>query len=122
MHGRNTLDFSPETLARDASRRSYRTRKDPFEDEWPGIIEILMANNEVGAKSILDLLILESPERFNWTHLRTLQRGIRRWREHQARETAQSGSARLHAPSHGAVKHSNVLQQGTATISSASLT
>jgi hypothetical protein len=57
---------------------------DPFANEWPGIIEILMANRDVGAKSILELLISESPEKFNWTHLRTLQRGVRRWRQIEA--------------------------------------
>ena len=93
MNGQNRLDFSPPGTPAALPKRSYRTRKDPFAGEWPGIIEILIANSEVGAKAILDLLIAESPDRFNWTHLRTLQRGIRRWRENEASAAAQRSSA-----------------------------
>jgi hypothetical protein len=87
MNGRNLLDFSPHDSTQTLAQRTYRTRKDPFAKEWPGIIEILTANSEIGAKAILELLILESPDEYNWTHLRTLQRGIRRWRDQQAERT-----------------------------------
>jgi hypothetical protein len=90
MNGRNLHDFSPQDSKQTLAQRTYRTRKDPFAKEWPGIIEILTANSEIGAKAILDLLILESPDEYNWTHLRTLQRGIRRWRDQQARLTPAS--------------------------------
>ena len=88
MNGRDILDFSPCDKPPAPIRRTYRTRIDPFADAWPGIIEILMANSEVGAKSILELLISESPEKFNWSQLRTLQRGVRRWRRIEATAVA----------------------------------
>ena len=63
-----------------ASKRWWRTRIDPFQSEWPDIQEMLEANENLSAKAILELLIFESPEKFNWTHLRTLQRRIKSWR------------------------------------------
>lgn len=60
--------------------RGYRTRKDPFEEDWPSIRELLEDAPELEAKSIFDELLARHPERYTEGQLRTLQRRVRRWR------------------------------------------
>lgn len=64
-------------------RRTYRTRKDPFEDVWDDwIVPRLKADEErkLQGTAVLDALVAEYPGRFCDGHLRTLQRRISDWR------------------------------------------
>lgn len=60
--------------------RSWRTREDPFEQDWPEIEERLGDAPELEAKAIFEELMARHPERYGPGQLRTLQRRVRRWR------------------------------------------
>jgi hypothetical protein len=63
--------------------RWWRTRSDPFEQTWASDVEPMLLADERGvleAKTILDVLVERHPDRFNESHLRTLQRRLRHWR------------------------------------------
>lgn len=60
--------------------RGWRTREDPFVDDWPAIAARLTEAPELEAKTIFELLIGENGERYEPGQLRTLQRRIREWR------------------------------------------
>jgi hypothetical protein len=64
-------------------RRSWRTRKDPFERVWKSDIEPLLARDEdrvLEGPTILQFLEQRHPGQFGAGQLRTLQRRIRDWR------------------------------------------
>ena len=46
------------------SPRTWRTRKDPFEDDWPAIVRELAREPRLEAKTLLDDLLGKYPERF----------------------------------------------------------
>ncbi len=58
----------------------WRTRKDPFEDVWDGIKDMLSINPGLEAKTIFEDLQRKQPSRFADGQLRTLQRRIKHWR------------------------------------------
>jgi hypothetical protein len=60
--------------------RWWRTRQDPFTEDWPTVAQLLADTPGLEAKTVLELLEVEQPGRYNETHLRTLQRRIHRWR------------------------------------------
>jgi hypothetical protein len=60
--------------------RSWRTRQDPFATDWPAIAEQLAQTPGLEPRTVLDLLEVQHPGRYNDGHLRTLQRRIKRWR------------------------------------------
>lgn len=60
--------------------RWWRTRQDPFAEDWPAMAEMLAATPGLEAQTVLELMEMKQPGRYNDTHLRTLQRRIRRWR------------------------------------------
>ena len=60
--------------------RWWRTRPDPFAEDWPAVAAMLVETPGLEALTVLELLIAKQPDRYNETHLRTLQRRIRRWR------------------------------------------
>lgn len=60
--------------------RDWRTREDPFADEWPDIEAMLRETPELEAKTIFELLSERRPGRHAPGQLRTLQRRIRVWR------------------------------------------
>src|SRR5258707_7731672 len=60
--------------------RTWRTRPDPFAEDWPAVTEMLATTPGLQALTVLELLTLKQPGRYNETHLRTLQRRVRRWR------------------------------------------
>jgi len=68
--------------------RSWRTRKDPFEEVWPEIQAQLELNPGLQAVTLLGWLRRERAEQFEDGQLRTLQRRIKVWRatEGPARE------------------------------------
>ena len=60
--------------------RGWRTRPDPFEADWPAIRQMLEDTPELEAKIVLEYLIAKHPDRYQESHLRTLQRRFKQWR------------------------------------------
>lgn len=63
--------------------RTWRTRKDPFEGVWHTKIEPLLEADtkaELEAKTLMQLLVDDDPERFSMGQLRSMQRRLRDWR------------------------------------------
>jgi len=60
--------------------RGYRTRTDVFADVWTELIPFLENEPEVEATTLLEYLSEHYPNRFSDSHLRTLQRRVKRWR------------------------------------------
>lgn len=59
---------------------TWRTRPDPFEQEWEAIKEKLTVNPGLEAKTLFEALQREQPGTFSDGQLRTLQRRIKVWR------------------------------------------
>ena len=68
-----------------SSPRTWRTRKDPFEEVWPEILVWLQHDPDSTAKSLMERLQQDYPGRFPDVQLRTLQRRIREWRHVMAK-------------------------------------
>ncbi|NBC18545.1 MAG: IS21 family transposase [Bacteroidetes bacterium] len=66
--------------------RSWRTRQDPFEKDWPWIEEQLRGAPELEAVTLFEALQERHPGRYQAGQLRTLQRRIKRWRVAQGPE------------------------------------
>jgi hypothetical protein len=66
--------------------RSWRTRSDPFEEEWPRLAEKLEQEPALEAKTLFELLLEEQPGKWAPGQLRTLQRRIQRWRAERGPE------------------------------------
>ena len=61
-------------------QRTWRTRKDAFEEVWPEVLEILERDAAVEAKTLFEYLTRKHPDRYQEGELRTLQRRIKVWR------------------------------------------
>ena len=59
---------------------TWLTRKDPFEDEWIRIKQMLGINPRLEARTIFEYLQREKPGKYSDGQLRTLQRRIKIWR------------------------------------------
>ena len=66
--------------------RSWRTRRDPFEEEWPSIVEKLKDHPRLQAKTLFDDLVAKHPGRYEPGQLRTLQRRMKQWRAEEGPE------------------------------------
>ena len=60
--------------------RTYRTRVDPFAQDWPVVEEMLAAAPELEAKTLFEWLCTQHPGKYQEGQLRTLQRRVSRWR------------------------------------------
>jgi hypothetical protein len=60
--------------------RTYRTREDPFEEDWPWIEGMLQVTPEVEAKELFNFLCERRPDKYQAGQLRTFQRKVRLWR------------------------------------------
>lgn len=60
--------------------RTWRTREDPFEVDWPEVEEKLKSVPEFQAKTLFDDLLRRKPEDYHEGQLRTFQRRVREWR------------------------------------------
>ncbi len=62
--------------------RDWRTRPDPFKGDHALIERLLQADKQrkLQAKTVLEVLMRERPGRYRDSHLRSLQRHIKRWR------------------------------------------
>ena len=81
----------PTHAPRTRGPRHWRTRTDPFEGVWQEILGWLEEEQDITARAVLDRLCCEYPERFSDTHLRTLQRGVKKWRGVMARKLVYAG-------------------------------
>jgi hypothetical protein len=71
-----------------AAQHTWRTRQDPFEDDWPWVRAQLEINPGLEAKTLFEALQRDYPGQYQDGQLRTLQRRIKIWRatEGPARE------------------------------------
>ena len=60
--------------------RSYRTRPDPFEEDWPELEKKLKDAPELEAKTLFEWLCEEKGREYQEGQLRTLQRRVSNWR------------------------------------------
>jgi hypothetical protein len=60
--------------------RTWRTRSDPFAEDWSAIEALLAEEPGLEAKTIFEDLKVKHPDRYTDGQLRTLQRRMRRWR------------------------------------------
>jgi len=60
--------------------RRYRTRPNPFADDWPWVEEHLRRDPALQATTLFALLCERRPEHYQAAQLRTLQRQIAAWR------------------------------------------
>jgi len=60
--------------------RDYRTRPDPFEEDWPDLEKKLKAAPELEAKTLFDWLREEKGREYQEGQLRSLQRRVSNWR------------------------------------------
>ena len=84
-------EVRPTHQGKAAGLRTWRTRKDPFETEWPIVLGWLQDEPDATAKDLFDRLQAEYPGRFEPGQLRTLQRRIREWRHIMARQLVYAG-------------------------------
>jgi len=68
---------------RESERKEWKwrqTHKDAFAEVWPKLEEMVEIEPGLQSQTLMQWLIDQYPEQFNWRHLRTLQRRIRKWR------------------------------------------
>lgn len=63
--------------------RCWRTRPDPFEEDWPAIAERLEAAPTLEGRALFEDLLKRQPERYEVGQLRTFQRRVKQWRARQ---------------------------------------
>jgi hypothetical protein len=60
--------------------RTYRTRADPFAEDWPEVEEMLVVAPELEAKALFEWLCEQQRDKYQEGQLRTFQRRVARWR------------------------------------------
>jgi hypothetical protein len=60
--------------------RTWRTREDAFEEDWPKIKALLEDAPELEAKALFEHFASEKPGRYQGGQLRTFQRRVKEWR------------------------------------------
>ena len=60
--------------------RDYRTREDYLAEAWPDVEEMLAIDAGLQSQTLMQWLIDQDAEKYNWSHLRTLQRRILKWK------------------------------------------
>lgn len=60
--------------------RTWRTREDPFDDDWDYVRQRLVDAPELEAKALFEHLCEKNEGRYTEGQLRTLQRRLKRWR------------------------------------------
>jgi hypothetical protein len=64
----------------------WRTRQDPFAEDWPELEAMLVEAPELEAVTLFDYLLGRHPEGYAPGQLRTLQRRVRQWRAQRGPE------------------------------------
>lgn len=65
---------------------TWRTRDDPFAEDWPKLAAMLEEMPELEATTLFDYLVEGKPEAYEPGQLRTLQRRVRQWRAQRGPE------------------------------------
>ena len=65
---------------------TWRTRADPFAEDWPRVVTMLEEAPELEARTVFEHLIGLKPEAYAAGQLRTLPRRIREWRAQRGPE------------------------------------
>src|SRR5271167_1243731 len=65
---------------------TWRTRPDPFAEDWPAVVAMLAEAPELEARTLFDHLLGRKPEAYTAGQVRTLQRRIRQWRAQRGPE------------------------------------
>ena len=65
--------------SKEPGQRDWRTRADPFAEDWPELEAKLEAAPELEAKTLLVDLISRKPGQHDMSELRTLQRRVKTW-------------------------------------------
>ncbi len=60
--------------------RPYRTRQDPFAEDWPTVVEMLTEAPALQPKTLFDWLCEQVPGKYQPGQLRTLQRKVAQWK------------------------------------------
>src|SRR5262245_58407517 len=60
--------------------RQYRTRADPFGEDWPEVEQMLQHHPELEAKALFEWLSERQPGKYQAGQMRTLQRRVQLWR------------------------------------------
>lgn len=60
--------------------RTWRTRENPFEADWPWVVEQLQRDPALQGATLFALLCAEHPGKYRPTQVRTLQRHIATWK------------------------------------------
>lgn len=60
--------------------RTWRTRSDPFEEDWEYVRQLLTDDPDLESKTLFEHLVERNPGRYQEGQLRTLQRRIKQWR------------------------------------------
>jgi len=68
--------------------RTYRTRQDPFVEDWTSIEQMLRDAPELEAKAVFEWLCEKHPQRYKQSQLRTLQRRFASWRAMNKQQVA----------------------------------
>jgi hypothetical protein len=76
--------------------RSWRTRADPFAEDWRQIQEMLVANPGLEAQAVFSWLQVQKPGQYEDGQVRTLQRRIGQWRALHVEQVA--SLAQVHQP------------------------
>jgi len=63
--------------------RYWRTREDPFAEDWGWLADMLAWAPTLEGKALFEYLLMERPGRYHEGQLRTFQRRVRRWRAQQ---------------------------------------
>jgi hypothetical protein len=65
---------------------TWRTRADPFAEDWPALAAMLEEAPELEARTLFDHLVGRKPDAYTAGQLRTLQRRVREWRAQRGPE------------------------------------
>jgi hypothetical protein len=66
--------------------RTWRTRENPFEEDWPWVVEQLQRDRALQGATLFALLCAQHPGKYRPTQVRTLQRHIVTWKAAQGPE------------------------------------
>ncbi len=63
-----------------AQFRDWRTREDPFEEDWPDMEKMLTEAPALEAKALFNWLMKQEPGKYHLGQVRTFQRRVKQWR------------------------------------------
>ena len=81
MHRNTARKYVSDALPSERKKeRTWRTREDPFAEDWAEMAQMLKDAPSLEAKALFEYLQGLRPGRYQEGHLRTFQRRVKRWR------------------------------------------